>query len=235
MSDIDDEYQKNTKEQYESLGRFVEAFEAMVNEVRESIITLLERDYRRRRLIEIVLHNQVFSAKPLYEVFRAVVIEIVDDAIKIQKVRKEGKGGSIDRPLFVDALGEPLAFKPEDRDVFLGVMSTIAKEYGSLFETRNGLLHGTWFIGYPSEDPSSSEFLVLKYKTNKEGLSPVALPKNAEELRELTKRCEATREWIAWLRSCLGGPKLIAEWFVKKSGKWFLTRPYGEWTTLPEE
>lgn len=28
-------YQKNTKEQYEMLGRFVEAFELMVNEVRE--------------------------------------------------------------------------------------------------------------------------------------------------------------------------------------------------------
>src|ERR1700730_4099177 len=65
-------YEKNTKEQYEALGRFVEAFEAMVNEVRESTIALIERDGKHRRLIEIVLHHQVLTAKPLYEIFRAV-------------------------------------------------------------------------------------------------------------------------------------------------------------------
>jgi hypothetical protein len=52
---------------------------------------------------------------------------------------------------------------------------------------------------------------------------------------ELRGRCAATRDWIAGLHGCLGGPNLIAEWFVKKDGKWFLTRPYGEWTTLPEK
>jgi len=37
-------YKKNTTEQYESLGRFVEAFERIVHEVRESSVALIERD-----------------------------------------------------------------------------------------------------------------------------------------------------------------------------------------------
>jgi hypothetical protein len=78
-------YKKNTKEQYEALGRFVEAFEAMVNEVRESTIALIERDRKHGRLIEIALHHHVLTAKPLYEIFRAVVMEIVDDAIALQR------------------------------------------------------------------------------------------------------------------------------------------------------
>ena len=78
-------YEKNTKEQHEALGRFVEAFEAMVNEVRESTIALIERDGKHCRLIEIVLHHQVLTAKPLYEIFRAVVVEVVDDAIFVEK------------------------------------------------------------------------------------------------------------------------------------------------------
>ncbi|HWN48568.1 MAG TPA: hypothetical protein VNO18_01820 [Xanthobacteraceae bacterium] len=70
-------YEKNTKEQYEALGRFVEAFEAMVNEVRESTIALIERDRKHGRLIEIALHHHVLTAKPLYEIFRAVVIPLL--------------------------------------------------------------------------------------------------------------------------------------------------------------
>ena len=52
----DPDYTKNTKEQYEALGRFVEAFEAMVSEVREICIELLSKDGRHRNLIEVPFH-----------------------------------------------------------------------------------------------------------------------------------------------------------------------------------
>ena len=38
--DEDEAYQKNTKEQYEMLGRFVAAFEHMVNNVRQYTISI---------------------------------------------------------------------------------------------------------------------------------------------------------------------------------------------------
>ena len=140
-------YEENTKEQYEALGRFVEAFEAMVNEVRESTIALIERDGKHRRQIEIVLHHQVLTAKPLYEIFRAVVVEVVDDAISLKKA-KAGRVFDRDPPLVVDLMEKALQFASADRDVFLGVMSTIADEYNTLVNKRNNLLHATWFIGF---------------------------------------------------------------------------------------
>jgi hypothetical protein len=108
MSDINEEYQKNTKEQYEVLGRFVEAFETMVNEVREDALDLLERDGRHRRLIAIVLHHQVFSAKPLYDVYRATVIEIIDNQIRLQEAKQKAKedGIACDK-LDIELLGRP--------------------------------------------------------------------------------------------------------------------------------
>jgi len=68
----DNAYKKNTTEQYESLGRFVEAFERAVNELRECSITLIERDGKHTRLIEVALHHQALTAKPLFDIFRAL-------------------------------------------------------------------------------------------------------------------------------------------------------------------
>jgi outer membrane protein assembly factor BamD (BamD/ComL family) len=51
------DYEKNTSAQYEALGRFVEAFEAMVNEARENAIQLIERDPHHGRLVAIALHH----------------------------------------------------------------------------------------------------------------------------------------------------------------------------------
>jgi hypothetical protein len=226
-------YEENTKEQYEALGRFVEAFEAMVNEVRESTIALIERDGKHRRLIEIVLHHQVLTAKPLYEIFRAVVVEVVDDAISLKKA-KAGRVFDRDPPLVVDLMEKALQFASADRDVFLRVMSTIADEYNTLVNKRNNLLHATWFIGFQgSGDPSCSEFYVRKYATTKQGLTTVELPKNAPELRELSKRCEVTRNWIASLHSCLRGSSYIRERFEYHGKKWWLVTPGGHKTTLP--
>jgi hypothetical protein len=53
---------KNTTEQYAALGRFVEAFELMVHEVREICIERICAGIggsERERLIEIPFHNQV--------------------------------------------------------------------------------------------------------------------------------------------------------------------------------
>jgi hypothetical protein len=232
MSDIDDEHERDKKEQYEVLGRFVEAFEAMVDEVRETAINLLERDQRHRRLIEIVIHHQVFSAKPLYEIFRGVIVAIIDDSIWVQKAKEDGTIHDLD----IESLSHPLTFTPKNREAFLGVMKAITTEYDSLCSTRNDLLHGTWYIGYPSgEEAPPSEFMVHKYKTTKEGLSRAELPKNAEQLRELTIRCETTVDWLVWLHVCLIGQDHIAQRFVRKGSNWLLIDAGGNQVALKKK
>jgi hypothetical protein len=86
----DEAYQKNTKEQYEMLGRFVEAFELMVNEVREICIFLAARDVRNAALVETILHHQALSAKPLIDILRALVAEVLNDTFREHENRANG-------------------------------------------------------------------------------------------------------------------------------------------------
>ena len=92
-------YAKNTKEQYEALGRFVEAFELMVDEIRgicgdcvsmtvgaikpvkpddKSWEEWIKEEGDRRHLISIPFHHQGMTAKPLFDIMRAIVAEIVN-------------------------------------------------------------------------------------------------------------------------------------------------------------
>jgi len=174
------EYERNTKEQYEALGRFIEAFEAMVNEVRLVCIKLIPHSHENEHLLRIPFYNQSMTARPLFQVMRAIIAEII--------VALEN-GGKITQA---------------KRNTFLGVLTALDSEYVDLAETRNGLLHGTWFIGYSGgDDPYCKEFIVHTFKTGKTGLALVELLRTAKELSDLTKRCENARNAIGILEACL--------------------------------
>ena len=99
-------YNKNTQAQYEALGRFIVAFEHMVNEVRDGSLDLLDTE----ALAEIAFHHPAITAKPLFDIFRAIVAEfIIADAPDIS---------------------------PKDQQAFDGVFGTIAKEYFELVNIR---------------------------------------------------------------------------------------------------
>lgn len=231
----DDAYKKNTSEQYESLGRFVEAFERMVHEVRESSIALIERDGRHTRLVEVALHHQSLTAKPLLDIFRALVMEIVDDAIRSDKDKEAGII-DLDPPLVKDILGDPLHFTDKERQTFLGAMSALAEEFEYLSTRRNELLHATWFVGFvDNDDPNASEFYARKFKTTKTGLTPIDLPKNAQQLKDLSARCDEATNWIAWLHTCACGTDKILERFQAQGKQWWLIWPQGSRTTFSQK
>jgi hypothetical protein len=234
MSETSKTYEENVKEQYEALGRFVEAFESMVNETREDCIELLAKDGRHRELIEVVLHHSSLTSKPLFEIFRAVIAHIIESTIAAQAEKEKGVV-DLDPPLILDAHGKPWCVSTQDREAFFGATKTIADEYTDLANKRNNLLHATWFIGYRgADDPSCAEFYVRKYTAAKRGLETVELPKNAAELLGLAKRCEVTTGWITWLHDCIGGWSKLQERFQREGAKWFLVTPAGNKTTLPQ-
>jgi hypothetical protein len=191
-------YNKNTQAQYEALGRFIVAFELMVNEARDCALNLLDTE----ALAEIAFHHPALTAKPVFEIFRALVAEfMIADAPDIS---------------------------PQAKDAFNGVFSTIAKEYFELTNIRNVLIHGTWHIGYSTaEDPNSENFFLSKYQPTKKGLERHDVPKHAFELLALKDRCEDARNWISHLHYCV--PRLdrpsepISERFFFKDGKWQLS------------
>jgi hypothetical protein len=228
-------YKKNTTEQYESLGRFVEAFERMVHEVRESSVALIERDGKHARLIEVALHHQALTAKPLFDIFRALIIEIIDDAIRTEKDEEAGIIDG-DPPLLADAHRKPRHFTIKERDTYLGALAALAAEFEDLANRRNELLHATWFVGFvDNDDPNASEFYARKYKTTKAGLTPIDLPKSASQLKDLSTRCEDATNWVAWLHSCIAGEDCILDRFQPHAKKWWLIWPNGAKTTFPEK
>ncbi len=231
MPDRSKSYEENTREQYETLGRFVEAFEALVHEIREACVALLSRDTMHRDLVQVAFHHQVITAKPVFEILRAIVAELISGSIVEQTLLKEG---IIEELETTDPRGNPLCFSPAEQDSYLGVMKFIAGEYNDLVETRNALLHGTWFVGYVHEsDPTSIEFHVRKYSVTKTGLDPMKeLPKNAKELRELAHRCDQVRTWIAALSYCVQGNEKLDVYFDQQQKQWFL-KMGGNKTTLP--
>jgi hypothetical protein len=206
-------YDKNTKRQYEALGRFVEAFEGMVNEVREICIESVCKGVRsseRERLVEIPFHHQNMTAKPLFDIMRAIIAEIVN---------------------------EESNHNYADREVFKNVLTHIGKEYEALYWKRNDLLHGTWFIGYVGvDDPDASEFHIRRFKTTADGLAKPELPKNAEELLALAERCDETRMWLGTLGFCLQDNLSINHFFRKDIKEWKLFLEDGSsGTTLPKK
>ncbi len=206
-------HEKNTKEQYEALGRFVEAFEAMVHEVRTICVQILTRRPQDYTLLNIAFSNHVLTAYPLFEIMRAIIGAIVSD--------------------------EENGIDDKTSAVFLGVLRQIAQTYEDLVSMRNNLLHGTWFIGYsgPGDDGSASEFFIHKYKATKTGLSSEELPKNADQLFELSRICIQTRNWISILHACLAFNKTglnVAANFRHNGTEWVRITRNGE-ETLPKK
>jgi hypothetical protein len=125
-----------TRLQPESLQYLQKVFEMMVDEVRSSCMTLMGPNPFDDRLPLIAFHHGAMTAKPLIDIMRAMIAQLAkrDDTID-----------------------------DDERPIFKGVLTQLAREYGDLVNMRNNLLHGTWFIGYSSvDDPDAAEFYVRK-------------------------------------------------------------------------
>jgi hypothetical protein len=131
-------------------------------------------------------------------------------------------------PPIVDNFGKSVSFTPSDRETFLGVLKTIAKEYGDLIDLRNGLLHGSWFVGYDS----SIDFDLHKHKVTKEGLARMDLPKTTSELLQLCDRCENVIPWLHKIEACVTGMYKISNEFQRSGSDWVISA--GQ-TTLPKK
>jgi hypothetical protein len=228
----DESYSKNVKEQYEALGRFIEAFELMVDEVRGISTSCIfdandtvgkikpagstwqdwiKEEDRSRRLIDIAFHHQAMTAKPLFDVMRAIIAEFVN---------------------------YPPSFHYAERALFRNVLSHIEREFNSLYWKRNDLVHATWFIGARSEDdPAASTFYIRKFKTSADGLKRAAeLPKNAGELLILRDRCTETCAWLSHVGYCLRQSARLSDYFKLEANEWKLfTRPGAVGATLPSK
>jgi hypothetical protein len=202
-------YHRNVKEQYEALGRFVGAFEMMVDQVRSTCILLMGPNPFDKRLPIIAFHHGAMTAKPLFDIMRAMIAQLAkqDDLL--------------------DA---------DEKPIFAGVLAQIAKDYSDLVSMRNNLLHGTWFVGSISvNDSEAATFRVRKQTSTKDGLGLLELPTTTKELDALKNRCEEVRLLVEPIRDCIplvGDGSSIERRFTFDGKKWLL-KPY--WKLPPSQ
>jgi hypothetical protein len=180
----------------------------MVNEARETCIDLLSKDRDHRDLVQIAFHHQVITAKPLFEIMRAIVTEIVNVSDN---------------------------FHYATRKTFGDVLGKTQRIYEHLANMRNNLLHGTWFVGFVSDaDPNAATFYLRKYTTSADGLVEMNLPKKAEDLRQLRDDCDIVRDFIAGIEYCLRTTTKITDYFEEREERWVLLN-FGHPKPLPDK
>lgn len=179
----DEKYQRQTKESFEHLGRFVQEFEQMVFTIRVGIRDVLAGNSRDREgLLDVVLNHEALSAKPLSDMFRGIIAT------------------AMQHPTYTD----------EQRAMVRQILKQIAREFQDLTEQRNKILHGTWFIGWASAaDEDFSQMSSMKWKVTAEGAKPVDdVPKSVEDLKALISRCTETKRTITALLFSLRLPQM---------------------------
>jgi hypothetical protein len=93
----------------------------------------------------------------------------------------------------------------------------VEREYSSLYNKRNELLHATWFVGFPTgDDLDAKDFFVRKFKTSADGLTAAKLPKNSSELSNLSDRCQDVRLWLGQIDFCIQDDLAITDFFKRE-------------------
>lgn len=184
-------YQEASDKQFRALGVFVQEFELIIEWIRIACMFILSRDGQQQQLVDIVLHHSSLTAKPLFEIMRALFAKITEG---------------------VD---------PSEIAVLNSVMSQIAKDFDSLVEARNSLLHGTWRIGWQHfNEDDFSKLNLSKRKVTKHGLVDAKVPFNLGELEALSIRCDEVKRMIVTLNSCQVGRHSFSGNFVKTGDRW---------------
>lgn len=161
----EDRWRRRTKEQFEELGRFVQAFEHMVDATRKQLWFMIQTPGRPADRTRIILNHHNLTAQPLFDMFRAVATSIIVD------------------PAY--------GFTDEEKDVGRAVLKRTPTRYQGIVRNRNEILHGTWYIGAASAEQSDfPEMHVAKFKVSASGLEQADTPENARGLRAIRHVCE---------------------------------------------
>ncbi|MEI9901817.1 MAG: hypothetical protein WDN31_18835 [Hyphomicrobium sp.] len=119
-------YQRQTTEIYAAIGRYVEAFEQLVFDIRFGCQLLtcppaptVAMTGRQQRLMGVVFNHQSMTAGNLFRIYRALVGEILSD-------------------------GNQPGFSDDDKALITGVLQQFDREFQRVISTRNDYLHGTW-------------------------------------------------------------------------------------------
>lgn len=194
----DQKYVRQTKESFEYLGRFVQAFEYMVSVTRMHCVMITTRGVKHQLLVNTILYHSSLTAMPLFEIMRGLIGQIIKDPDNKMTSREIGIANQI--------------------------LKQSELEFRSLITQRNDLLHGHWSIGW--SNPADTDFSglnVSKFKTTKTGYEAAPTPKTIAEMKVLIERCENLGNLLGRFGVCINPEIRSLERNFSKVGKIWMT------------
>jgi hypothetical protein len=208
------EASESTRDQFAALGHFVQTFELIVSVLRDHCRYVIWGGHHvavttdgtvmmaRWNICSLPFHHQAMTAKPLVEIWRALVIEESAALLSLSKLTKEGKSVSD------------------------GIAAEIVGSFSDVIEKRNKLVHGTWQIGLLPANLGLSTPMVEKYKVGALGLEKHKMPASFDDLRNLSKEAGQILDKLGrFLQYYQYHPKHLEHVFKKVKRKWVYTAP----------
>jgi hypothetical protein len=186
-------------DKYEAIGRFVQAFELIVDHARIACKSLLRREgYREKTdtLLDIIFHHHSLTARPLFDIMRFMTAQVVHDPVN--------------------------EFKTQDRDLVLSLLKHLANSMQELVNVRNNVIHATWYIGIsPGPEPEHPDFAEIygkKLEGTKKGIGKVNLPENIDSFIDYIKECYRVQWLITYLSLFISSyPMIPFEHYIQYS------------------
>jgi len=191
---------------FEALGRYIQGFEFMVSEARLGIIQMgiiqtKSNHQETAAYLDVILSHQVFSAQPLFDVFRATA------------------------NMFASKW---LALDAADRKFVSNILSDIHKRASAAIKYRNNIIHGTHndAFSYPEIQEDFSRLFIWKRKVGQAGLTPGEVPRSRDELQKLTAECYDVRDLVGGIKGWMiqsidpSPPRKPTEFFTLNAETW---------------
>lgn len=148
------------------------------------------------RICSLAFHNEVMTARPIADLWCALIYEETRADMKLAQ---------------------------DIKDVICGVSRTISVDFKKISEGRNHLLHASWNIGtwYDPED-FTYQFSVQKFRAGQQGFAERSdLPKNLEELIEYTGKVTEIKTRISDFNSTRRHlPANLPDKYKGTKGRW---------------
>jgi hypothetical protein len=205
---------ESARDQFAALGRFIQNFEFTVSVFRDDCARLIMGAGRgvsvpshglgvHSTMCSLVFHHEIMTARPLAEIWRALVIE------QNRLMRVTGQ------------------LTPQGFSVVEGGTTDIHNTFGEVIGRRNKIVHASWGIGRWFNEDDFSQLVVEKYSVSKEGLNKRDdLPKTFGELITLGDEASRISDKLGrFLQHYIYKPTQIEKFFTKEDKHWIFVPP----------
>jgi hypothetical protein len=206
---------ETARDQFASLGLFIQNFENVVNALRNDCAHIVQGRNRglsggnpkvfvmSSNIASLVFHHENMSAKPILDVWKALMAEECRALCILERLSKKGD------------------------ETTKAIVKEISAEFRVIYEARNSLVHATWSIGYWFKENDFDTLNLKKWKVSGDGFQQrIDLPTSFDEIVALAKRANKLWGKLGRLSQFFYyHPEAIENVFVKSGKEWIFVPP----------